>query len=99
MGWQICSAMDACHKNRIVHRDLKPVNILVSENGERIKVADFGLAREHGLPVSELTREVVTLWYRSPEVLMGSNHYNGGIDMWAVGCMLWEILTGDALFQ
>ena len=58
------------HSNRIFHRDLKPQNLLISEDGQTIKLADFGLARAFGLPIKTYTHEVVTLWYRCPEILL-----------------------------
>jgi len=81
----------------VLHRDLKPQNLLISNDGQ-LKLADFGLARAFGIPVRSLTHEVVTLWYRPPDVLMGSKHYNTSVDMWSVGCIFAEMLTGRPLF-
>jgi len=96
--YQMCKAIQFCHLNRVYHRDMKPQNILVTGDGDRIKIADFGLARQHGVPLSPLTREVVTLWYRSPEILLGATIYDQGVDTWALGCIFAEMLTGHALF-
>jgi len=96
--YQMCKAIEFCHLNRVYHRDMKPQNILVTGDGDRIKIADFGLARQHGIPLNSLTREVVTLWYRSPEILLGVTHYDQGVDTWALGCIFAEMITGSALF-
>lgn len=81
-----------CHARRILHRDLKPQNILVSSDLD-LKIADFGLGREHGLPIDELTHEVVTLWYRPPEILLGKKKYSGACDVWGLGCIIAEMAT------
>jgi len=80
-----------------LHRDLKPQNLLVSKDGI-LKLADFGLARGSGIPVKCYTHEVVTLWYRPPDVLMGSKNYNSSIDMWSVGCIFAEMSNLKPLF-
>lgn len=82
-----------------MHRDLKPCNILVGEDEKTVKIADFGLARSFGLPLKSYTHEVVTLWYRAPEVMLGTKIYGTAIDMWSLGCILFEMATGKPLFQ
>ncbi|XP_022912947.1 cyclin-dependent kinase 1 [Onthophagus taurus] len=96
--YQINSAILFCHQRRVLHRDLKPQNLLISKDGS-IKVADFGLGRAFGVPVRVYTHEVVTLWYRAPEVLLGSPRYSCPIDMWSVGCIFAEMTTKKPLFQ
>ena len=82
--------LDACHKNWILHRDLKPNNLLIDSNGN-LKIADFGLARDYGTS-SKMTSQVVTRWYRAPELLFGARHYSVGVDIWAVGCIFAELM-------
>jgi negative regulator of the PHO system len=86
-----------CHENRVLHRDLKPQNLLISTKGQ-LKLADFGLARAFGIPVNTFSNEVVTLWYRAPDVLLGSRTYNTSIDIWSAGCIMAEMYTGRPLF-
>ncbi|GMS96214.1 hypothetical protein PENTCL1PPCAC_18389 [Pristionchus entomophagus] len=95
---QICQAMCFCHQRRVIHRDLKPQNLLVDGKGV-IKLADFGLARAIGIPVRVYTHEVVTLWYRAPEVLLGGQRYCMGVDQWSIGCIFAEMATKKPLFQ
>ena len=80
-----------------MHRDLKPQNILISVDG-RLKLADFGLARAFVPPIRPFTHEVVTLWYRAPEILLGCKTYALPVDMWAVGTILAEMVTKRPLF-
>ena len=80
-----------------MHRDLKPQNLLVDNNGV-IKLADFGLARAFGLPIKTNTHEVVTLWYRAPEILLGQKQYSTPVDTWSVGCIFAEMAQRKALF-
>ena len=91
-------AIDYCHTNRIIHRDLKPQNLLVSKN-KQIKLADFGLSRSFGLPMQTYTHEVVTLWYRPPEILLGQNNYSTSVDIWSAGCIFMEMLNSRPLFR
>eukprot|EP00744_Colponema_vietnamica_P002587 GILI01004031.1.p1 GENE.GILI01004031.1~~GILI01004031.1.p1 ORF type:complete len:307 (+),score=71.25 GILI01004031.1:108-1028(+) len=95
--YQIINGIAFCHSHRVLHRDLKPHNLLIDRSGY-VKVADFGLARCVGLPAKTYTHEVVTLWYRSPDVLLGSTQYGTAVDMWSVGCIFAEMATGQPLF-
>ncbi|CAG7728557.1 unnamed protein product [Allacma fusca] len=93
--FQILCGVDFLHSQRIIHRDLKPQNLLISRSGQ-VKLADFGLAKIYDFTM-RLTSVVVTLWYRSPEVLLGSS-YGSPLDLWAVGCIFAELYRRKALF-
>lgn len=95
--FQLLRGLDYCHKRHILHRDLKPQNLLLNQNGE-LKLADFGLARAKSVPSKTYSHEVVTLWYRPPDVLLGSTDYTTTLDMWGVGCILGELVSGVAMF-
>lgn len=95
--YQLLKGISFCHEHRVLHRDLKPQNLLINKRGE-LKLADFGLARAFGIPVRSYSHEVVTLWYRSPDVLMGSRQYATSIDIWSCGCIFAEMATGRPLF-
>lgn len=94
---QLLEGIKYCHKHSIVHRDLKPQNLLITLNGD-LKIADFGLARHYAVPLPTYTHEVVTLWYRAPEVLLGQKKYSLAVDLWSVGCIFAEIVTFAPLF-
>lgn len=95
--YQLLRGLEYCHRRRILHRDLKPQNLLITDRGE-LKLADFGLARAKSIPIKTYSNEVVTLWYRPPDILLGSTEYSTHIDMWGVGCILYEMATGWPLF-
>ncbi|KAG8423843.1 Cyclin-dependent kinase catalytic subunit [Metarhizium acridum] len=94
---QLCEGIKYCHSRRVLHRDLKPQNLLIDKEGN-LKLADFGLARAFGVPLRTYTHEVVTLWYRAPEILLGGRQYSTGVDMWSVGCIFAEMCTRKPLF-
>ena len=93
---QFLSGVDHMHQNWYVHRDLKTSNLLY-QNGT-LRICDFGLARKYGSPIAPYTYEVVTLWYRAPELLFGSRIYSTPLDMWSLGCIFVEMLTSQPLF-
>ncbi|KAL4659335.1 cyclin-dependent kinase 17 [Arapaima gigas] len=95
--FQILRGLAYCHRRKVLHRDLKPQNLLINERGE-LKLADFGLARAKSVPTKTYSNEVVTLWYRPPDVLLGSSEYSTQIDMWGVGCIFYEMAAGRPLF-
>ena len=95
--YQLLKGMDFCHARGIMHRDLKPQNLLVDKRGV-LKLADFGLARAFMIPVRAYTHEVVTLWYRAPEILLGQRTYAPAVDMWSIGCIFAELVNRKPLW-
>ncbi|XP_010555567.1 PREDICTED: cell division control protein 2 homolog isoform X2 [Tarenaya hassleriana] len=96
--YQILRGVSYCHSHRVLHRDLKPQNLLIDRRTNSLKLADFGLARAFGIPVRTFTHEVVTLWYRAPEILLGSRQYSTPVDVWSVGCIFAEMVNHRPLF-
>jgi cell division cycle 2-like len=94
---QLTSALAYLHDQHILHRDLKTSNLLLNNLGE-LKLADFGMARyTSNPPPRHLTQLVVTLWYRAPELLLGTKTYTSAIDIWSLGCIFGELLTSQPL--
>jgi len=99
--YQLCAGLLYLHRNWVMHRDLKPANIMVTSRGQ-IKIGDLGLARLFHKPAHALfagDKVVVTIWYRAPELLLGSRHYTPAIDLWAVGCIFAELLSLRPIFK
>ncbi len=90
-------AIDHCHKHNVLHRDLKPSNLLYTPDG-LLKLADFGLARIQGSPGCYMTSQVVTRWYKPPELCFGAREYGHAVDIWGVGCIFAELLLRRPLF-
>ncbi|XP_072112626.1 cyclin-dependent kinase-like 4 isoform X5 [Mobula birostris] len=95
--FQILRGLAFCHSHNIIHRDIKLENILVSERSV-LKLCDFGFARTLAAPGEAHTEYVATRWYRAPELLVGDSTYGKSVDVWAVGCLVTEMLTGEPLF-
>jgi len=95
--FQLIAGIEYCHRKRVLHRDLKPQNLLIDKNGV-LKLADFGLARSFQVPLREYTHEIITLWYRPPEVLLGGKCYTCAVDMWSIGTIFGEMMIKRALF-
>ncbi|WVZ88222.1 hypothetical protein U9M48_034766 [Paspalum notatum var. saurae] len=96
--YQLLKGVAHCHGHGVLHRDLKPQNLLVDKEKGILKIADLGLGRAFTVPMKSYTHEIVTLWYRAPEVLLGATHYSTGVDMWSVGCIFAEMVRRQALF-
>jgi len=95
---QLLEGVKYLHDNWVLHRDLKTSNLLLNNRGE-LKICDFGLSRQYGSPLKPYTQLVVTLWYRAPELLLGTKEYSTAIDMWSVGCIMAELLAKEPLFN
>ncbi|KAI4174980.1 MAG: hypothetical protein LQ343_002007 [Gyalolechia ehrenbergii] len=99
--FQLLNGLLYLHSNWVLHRDLKPANIMVTSKGE-VRIGDLGLARLFYKPLHSLfsgDKVVVTIWYRAPELLLGSRHYTPAIDLWAVGCIFAELLSLRPIFK
>ncbi|KAH9977601.1 kinase-like domain-containing protein [Lactifluus volemus] len=99
--YQLLNGLLYLHDSHILHRDLKPANILITSTGI-VKIGDLGLARLTYQPLQPLfagDKVVVTIWYRSPELLMGSKHYHKAVDCWAVGCVMAELASLRPIFK
>lgn len=94
---QLLSGLWYCHEREVLHRDIKGSNLLIDNHGN-LKIADFGLARTFNDNLRRYTNRVITLWYRSPELLLGAEEYGPEVDIWSVGCLLVELLSKKPLF-
>eukprot|EP00250_Pteridium_aquilinum_P026147 c3241_g1_i1 orf=403-1314(-) len=103
--YQLCKGVAYCHSHGVMHRDLKPQNLLLDKKKGLLKIGDLGLSRAFSVPLKSYTHEVVTLWYRAPEVLLGATHYSTPVDIWSMGCIFAELarkkplLPGDSELQ
>lgn len=95
--WQVLQAVNFCHQHNCIHRDVKPENILITKHGV-IKLCDFGFARILTGPGDDYTDYVATRWYRAPELLVGDTQYGPPVDVWAIGCVFAELLSGQPLW-
>ena len=97
-AYQILSGINCLHSHQILHRDIKPENILLNREGY-LKICDFGLARHFDIPIRQYSTNVVSQWYRAPELLLGAPLYGLPIDVWSAGCTIAEMCKGLPLFE
>lgn len=102
---QLLDGIAYCHRRGVLHRNLKPKHLLIAANeadvhyeNATLQLSDFALVRATGLPRRQYTMEVVTLWYRPPEILMGVSGYTPAVDIWSIGCIFSEMVQGKPLF-
>ncbi|CAI5722716.1 unnamed protein product [Hyaloperonospora brassicae] len=101
---QLLDAIAYCHRRGVLHRNLKPKHLLINApdtetlSDATLQISDFALVRATGIPRRTYTMEVVTLWYRPPEILMGVRGYSSAVDIWSVGCIFAEMAQGKPLF-
>jgi serine/threonine protein kinase len=98
ISFQMLQGLTYLHSNMILHRDLKPANILINPDTLVIQLADFGLARSFYFPIRPFTKEIATMYYRAPEIMLGSKSYSSGTDIWAFGCILAELFCRKPIF-
>lgn len=96
--FQILEGVEHLHSNKVLHRDLKPENILISNSNSLVKLCDFGLSRTIHQPLRPYSQDVLTLWYRAPELCINNKNYSVGVDTWAIGCIFAELINGMPLF-
>lgn len=98
IAFQLCTAVSFCHTKNVFHRDLKPQNILV-DSDFNVKLGDFGLGRAASIPLRHYTTQIVTLWYRPPELLLGYEYYDSSVDVWSLACIIAEMDMMMPLFM